>query len=257
MIEFNRLEGWVRRHFTAYIFLRGIAPIVCKFIDLEEGFDFLKFVRVVSLDSVAVDVGANDGTSIRMIQRYLKKIKIIAIDPVQRPRFQMQQIDFYDYALDQQEGEKILYVPTLRSKRLTQYSSFFKDEMMKALRHDTNFIIDQILIEEISIKTRTLDSLKLHPVFIKIDVEGAEIAVLLGSRLTLENFHPILLIEIQGSEIYQDISTFLQALCYINVHPEFKRDKHGAFVENRKFIPTTRNYLWLHPEESSRWKIKQ
>lgn len=257
VIEFNRFEGWVRRHFATYVFLRRLAPIFCKFINLEEGFDFLRFVRLKSQDLVVVDVGANDGTSIRMIRRYLKNIKIIAIDPVQRPRFQMRQIEFHDVALDEKEGEKVLYTPILKSKRLTQYSSFFRDKLSEAVQHDTSFAIDEVLIEERVVKTRTLDSLKIEPVFIKIDVEGAEMSVLRSSKLTLENFHPILLIEVLSFEIYEEISVFLQQLGYFNLSPGFQRDEHGAFVKNIEFLPTVRNYLWLHSNSSLKWEILQ
>jgi FkbM family methyltransferase len=257
VIEFNRLEGWVRRHFTTYVFLRRLAPIFCKFINLEEGFDFLRFVRIMSPDLVVVDVGANDGTSIRMIRRYLKGVRIIAIDPVQRPRFQMHQIEFHDIALDEEEGEKILYTPALKSQKLTQYSSFFKDKLLEAVQHDTNFASDQISIEEKVVKTRTLDSLEIQPLFIKIDVEGAEMSVLRGSSLTLEEFHPIVLIEILSVEIYREISAFLRELGYINLRPGFKKDEQKAFYENCDFLPTIRNYLWLHPDGSSKWELEQ
>ena len=239
-----------------YVFLRRLAPIFCKFTNLEEGFDFLRFVRLKSLNLVVVDVGANDGTSIRMIRRYLKSIKIVAIDPVQRPRFQMKQVEFYDIALDEEEGEKILFTPSIKSRRLTQYSSFFKDKLLDAVQHDTNFEIDQILVEEQVVKTRTLDSLKVVPVFIKIDVEGAEMSVLRGSRMTLEDSRPIVLIEILSVEIYEEISVFLRQLGYINLRPGFRRDERKAFYENDEFLPTIRNYLWLHTEKSPNWELE-
>ena len=255
VIEFNRFEGWVRSHFVTYIILRRLAPIFCKFLNLEEGFDFLRFVRLKSQDLVVVDVGANDGTSIRMIRRYLKGIKIIAIDPVQRPRFQMRQIEFHDVALDEKEGEKVLFTPILKSRRLTQYSSFFRDKLLEAVQHDTSFAIDEILIEERVVKTRTLDSLKIEPLFIKIDVEGAEMSVLRSSRKTLVNFRPILLIEVLSFEIYEEISAFLLQLGYFNLSPGFRRDEQGTFAENFEFLPSVRNYLWLHPKGSIKWEI--
>ena len=115
VIEFNRFEGWVRSHFTTYLFLRRLAPIFCRFFDLEEGFDFLRLVRLESAELVAIDVGANDGTSIRMIRRYLKETKIIAFDPMQRPRFELGQVEFHEIALGHEEGEMILFTPSIKS----------------------------------------------------------------------------------------------------------------------------------------------
>lgn len=113
------------------------------------------------------------------------------------------------------------------------------------------------MIEERVVKTRTLDSLKIEPVFIKIDVEGAELSVLRGSMTTLRDSRPIVLVEILSVEIYEEISIFLRQLGYINLRPGFEIDEQKAYFENYRFLPATRNYLWLHPQGSSKWELKK
>ena len=44
----------------------------------------------------------------------------------------------------------------------------------------------------------TLDSLKLAPDFIKIDVEGLEYDVLLGGEQTIQNYRPVIMVEENG-----------------------------------------------------------
>jgi hypothetical protein len=51
-----------------------------------------------------------------------------------------------------------------------------------------------------------VESLKLEPTFIKIDVEGAEHHVLKGASNTLQKYHPKILLEIHPSFLPEDIS---------------------------------------------------
>jgi len=70
------------------------------------------------------------------------------------------------------------------------------------------------------LETVTLDSLRLTPDIIKIDVEGAEYDVLKGGRETLVVYHPIILLEMHPHKMTrfgctpQDIVRFLQKLGY-------------------------------------------
>ena len=57
------------------------------------------------------------------------------------------------------------------------------------------FDANKLKIEKITVEIKTLDSFQLKPEFIKIDVEGFEYQVLLGSEETIKKNRPILLIE--------------------------------------------------------------
>lgn len=69
--------------------------------------------------------------------------------------------------------------------------------------------VKTITVDEIVMKTK-LKKLKL----IKIDVEGAEVAVLLGAKKTLKEYSPDLLFESNSPEELIKISTALQSLGY-------------------------------------------
>ncbi len=77
----------------------------------------------------------------------------------------------------------------------------------------------------LSVQTKTLDSFVeergVCPDFIKCDVEGAELSVLRGSKEVLENYHPIIFIEILrkwcrtfGHEA-NDVVDYLKSLDYV------------------------------------------
>lgn len=84
----------------------------------------------------------------------------------------------------------------------------------------------------------TIDSIvkqhSMSPAFIKIDVEGAELAVLLGGLGTLQTFHPTLMVEIhpdmqpEGATV-QKIESFLRDCKYC------LRDKVDDNVASRQF----------------------
>jgi FkbM family methyltransferase len=52
------------------------------------------------------------------------------------------------------------------------------------------------------------------PSVIKIDVEGAELEVLLGAIRAITEFHPIVFLEIHGTELHRDCKDFLLAKGY-------------------------------------------
>jgi len=76
----------------------------------------------------------------------------------------------------------------------------------------------------------TLDSLELAPDVIKIDVEGAEMDILIGAEQTLRKYKPILGIEIHEHKIgsfgyrWKQIPQFLQDLGY-TIIPLGRRNK--------------------------------
>ena len=234
-----------------------MAPFFCRFLDLEEGFSILKYILPKkNINLVALDVGSNDGTSMRMIRRYLKHTRIIAIDPVQSLNFHANNCEYLDIALGNSESEKILYTPIVRSRRLTQYSSFFSENIVDAIMSDSSINRNEIRLEQKLVFVKTIDSLDLQPIFIKIDVEGFELQVLQGATDTLILKKPILLIEILNQEKYHEIAFFLKSLNYKNVLPNFLKNKIELELKIESFIQTSRNYVWVPIDDSPYWSYK-
>lgn len=138
--------------------------------------------RFVRCSDVVIDVGANIGVH----SLYMSRLgaKVYAFEPVTQFRKQFQEslklsyydITVYPFALGEKDEEKIIYT----SKTNAAISSFMVND-------------DPESTEVVGIKT--LDSFKLKPSFIKIDVEGYEEAVLRGGIKTIVNYHPVILFE--------------------------------------------------------------
>ncbi len=260
MRNYYGIENWVRKHFLIYQAIRRAAPFLCRFLTLEDGFEALKFIKPTDRNFVALDIGANDGTSIRMIRQFQKSARIIAFDPITRPRFNLKNVDFKEFALSNKAERFSLYTPTVRGKTLTQYSSFHSDKLRRQIEHDLGIKSDDYGIVEKSVEAQILDSINLQPFFIKIDVEGAEIAVLQGSYETIEKTLPIILIEIQNIETFDHIAQEMNKHGYICISltpsKNLKNDKIHLNTFN-EYRDSHNNYVWIPKDASPSWSFAQ
>jgi FkbM family methyltransferase len=69
------------------------------------------------------------------------------------------------------------------------------------------------------VRTICLDKLYLRgeiliPDFMKIDVEGAEMSVLLGAKLIFQHYHPVIFLSTHGKYVHQQCVDFLKLIDY-------------------------------------------
>jgi len=256
MKRFSGFENSVRKNFFIYIFLRRLAPFICRFIDLEEGFSFSKQIQPQSAKYCILDVGSNDGTSIRMFRRYFPLVKIIAIDPIVTPRFKLKNVTLIKSAVSEKEGSRALVTPIVNGKQLTQYSSFYKEKMIKQICSDMDLVEAEVSTIVNEVNFNTIDNLGIDPFFIKIDVEGAELEVLKGSLSVINKCNPVILVEIQNENAYGAIKDLLSAYGYINIPIDEKSRKlisKDSITPISNFEDETNNYVWINPSKPVSW----
>ena len=259
MKRFSGFENSIRKNFFIYVFLRRLAPFICKFIDLEEGFSFSKQIRPLSVGYYILDVGSNDGTSIRMFRRYFPAVKIIAIDPITTPRFKLKNVTLIKTALSDKAGNRSLITPIVNGKQLTQYSSFYKEKMISQICSDMALLETEVSTIETEVSFNTIDNLEVTPFFIKIDVEGAELEVLKGSLNVIKKYNPVILVEIQNQKSYQEIKELLSSHGYINIEPTKKSTdliNQATISKTSNFEKGTNNYVWINPTNPISWDFR-
>jgi len=170
---------------------------------------------------VFYDIGANYGY-------YCLKLAplathIYAFEPVSRTHAMLQKnierngitnIIAYQRGVTDRDGTAQIYLHRTRFFPLVSGSS--------SLFHSSLSSAGQETISVVTLDSILQEQQLLPPAVIKIDIEGGELYVLRGAREVLNTYHPILVMEFNGLEIFEDVGyartdllTFLQDLHYV------------------------------------------
>ena len=130
------------------------------------------------------------------------------------------------------KGEQIL-IPQPNYNQISSFGSF------ELIKHENNEFIGQEVEYEkgLYVELVSIDNLELKRIdFIKLDVEGMEMSVLLGAKESIEKFKPSLMIEIIKSN-KDEIVNFLNSFGYeiypfgINILAIHKDDKINEHIK--------------------------
>lgn len=178
--------------------------------------EFLYFKRFADSSGLFVDVGGNTGQSALSFGTLCPRHRIISFEP--NPalaadlrfarRLLGQRFEFHLVGLSDTSTDEVLMVPRLGGEAITGEASMSGIRGTEFDRkHGSAFTIDNI-----SVRTITLDSLDLSPDFIKIDIQGFEMRALRGMRKTLVKHRPLVLIERTSDRV--EITEFLGSMGY-------------------------------------------
>jgi FkbM family methyltransferase len=141
---------------------------------------------------VAVDIGANQGVTSWMFSQIFEKVYAIEANVhllKEWSRSAPRNVTTIPYAVSDQSGIATLNIPVINGVALSGWASMQRPYLQA---------IDSM--RAIEVERRTVDSLNLDGDidFIKIDVEGHEVAVLMGARNLLTRHRPWMVIEVQN-----------------------------------------------------------
>jgi FkbM family methyltransferase len=134
---------------------------------------------------VSLDIGANRGVYSYLMRQHSQAV--IAFEPnpfyANLVRQALKDVKVIEAAISDHEGTSVLRIPL--SEPIAGMGTI-----------EAENTLDQVPVQRITIPLLTLDSLKLSEIgFVKIDVEGHELAALRGAAATIENSLPNFLIE--------------------------------------------------------------
>lgn len=201
-----------------------------------------------------LDIGANRGQTIDSV-RMFKDYYIVSVEAnpllaqkILHQRRGDKRLKILNYAMSNSRGETTLYLPKYRDYVFDGLASTIYSEAESWLNESRIYGFRRELLSITKMRTpmTTVDELGLAPDFIKIDVQGAELLVLQGARKTLENYRPILLVELPS---YESEGRFLADLAYRPYFFQNGRFQHGIsehhgnsffFTEqHRTYFPAT------------------
>tara|TARA_B100000965_G_scaffold155805_1_gene129764 strand:- start:865 stop:1617 length:753 start_codon:yes stop_codon:yes gene_type:complete len=214
--KFNKkIEFFLKKNFLpqSYLFKKRIKRSIKN--NDEKELQLLKEIIIPGTDTI--DVGVYRGVYSYEMAKYSKIVHAFEPNPIIFKDIKLnlskiiKNISFYGYALSDHENTSILKVP-IRNKNFDRnnYEEYF--QMGKATIHKENKMED---IETFEVKSKKLDSFSFSNKisFIKVDVEGHELAVIRGAENTIKKNKPILLVEIEERHSQKKVS---ETLDYIN-----------------------------------------
>jgi len=165
--------------------------------------DFAFFANLGDTPGLFADIGANTGQSARSLRIFNTSLEIISFEPnrLLEPELRATREllgDRFEYRLHGLGTKReiiTLYFPVAGETLLSPWATADRQALERnrpAIEREAG---TRITVEMVPIEIRRFDDLGLHPVVVKIDVEGFELDVLRGMTETLAADEPILLIE--------------------------------------------------------------
>lgn len=157
-----------------------------------------------------LDIGGNWGQSIHAFQRLARPQRIVSFEPspylagrLRRAFANDPSVRIEPFALGASEGRFTLYTPVYRSYVWDGLASTLENEARGWLNADrlTGFDPNLLTLKTDEVQVRTLDSFALDADVVKIDVQGAETAVVQGGLETFRRNRPVSLIEDPKQEL--------------------------------------------------------
>lgn len=203
--------------------------------------------------ALILDIGANNGQAARSIFSVLPFSRVVSFEPnpmhwaaLAELKGANRNYSYFDCALAEAESSMWLYWPVYNGCEFSPLASLDEKGASAWLNAETllGFKREKLAIKKVLVQVKKLDSFRLDPRFIKLDVEGASLRVLLGAEETLKRNRPILMIEEvrRGDEV----DALLKRLEYV---PYSRNPTSGSLHVDRYgdantfFIP--REHVWV------------
>jgi len=151
-----------------------------------------------------IDIGGNQGQSIESIHLYKPMARIECFEPNRALCDKLiaryagsKQVKIRNVGLSDKSARLKLFVPSYKDFVYDGLASLDYNSARSWLNRDTVYFFSpgDLKLIELECRVETLDSFRLEPIFIKIDVQGIEYEVVKGGVDTLRMHEPILLIE--------------------------------------------------------------
>lgn len=164
--------------------------------------EFLWIQDVLDKDAVFMDVGANVGAYIYVLEKHLKPENIYAFEPnpqlFRRLNRLFPKVNLNAVALSDISTVAEFKIPVINGEKVHTRGTLQTSIKEK---NEEKTIIQKVQVkplDDLNLSLKKLD-------FIKIDVEGNEMQTLRGARKTIQKFQPILMVEMEQRHHHDDL----------------------------------------------------
>jgi FkbM family methyltransferase len=211
--------------------------------------------------TLLLDIGANDGISVLSFNKINSTLRFISLEPnnihrnsLERLRAKIKGFEYHMVGAGDQPSEIDLFTPVCFGVRLHTATSSDKDRLLswvetqygKLARKNASILHSRAPIA-------TVDSLNLDPKIIKIDAEGFDYNVILGSQATIAKSRPFIITEASHDEVSNNLYTLMASIKYTIYSYDINNQSFcSVSAENHEKIPGQRN-VFLIPNEQIKY----
>lgn len=229
--------------FKNYLFVFSLFKIYTLKQDKNEK-DFFHFLSLIPENTAVLDIGANIGIMSVHIARSVKNVKLYSFEPMPSniaafkrivDHFKLRNIQLFEMALGNTEGEAEMVMPVVNSVRMQGLSHVLHSSIAEN-NEGERFRVPLKMLDNMDVLIDTPQRISA----IKIDVENFEFFVLDGAKKLIEKNKPVVYAELWENENREKCFTLFGHLNY----------KTFIISENKMlaFDPTrhkTQNFIFL------------
>jgi FkbM family methyltransferase len=245
------IERLLKRHLPLYRLSRNVIGRLDIFLPLEP--DFRAFRHFAPGSGIFLDVGANDGISARSFRVFNRVTPIVSIEAnplhraaLQRLKARLPRFDYFLIGAGESESRFVLQTAVLNGFAFDSYSAADARQIRQRLHQELGIAPDdpRLAFETAEVEVRPLDLFGFPTDFIKIDVEGAEPAVLRGLARTIAAHRPVIMIEYNETN-FATVRDFLAPFGFLPYLFDRKADRFRPFSGQQ-----TDNVFFMTEEKS-------
>jgi|TARA_B100000315_G_C14521997_1_gene561998 FkbM family methyltransferase len=207
--------------------------------------------KIVSKDLESVDVGVYRGVYTYKLSKISKHVHSFEPNPLIFPYLDknlkkiLKNMTLYNIALSDKKSEVDLKIPK-RSKTINKKNYEERYKLGCATIHKDNSLINEEFIT-LKVKTSKLDDLLTNKKigFIKIDVEGHEKKVLMGSANIIKKYKPNLLVEIEERHSKVKVENTINFINELGYKSYFFNGSDISSTKTLKDFNLRNNYIFI------------
>lgn len=229
--------------FKNYLFVFSLFKIYTLKQDKNEK-DFFHFLSLIPEGTAVLDIGANIGIMSVHISRSIKNVKLYSFEPMPSniftfkrivDHFKLSNIQLFEMALGNREGEVEMVMPIVNSVRMQGLSHVIHNSISEN-NEGERMRVPLKMLDNIDVLMNSVQRVSA----IKIDVENFEYFVLDGAKKLIEKNKPVVYAELWENENRNNCFRLFNDLHY----------KTFIISENKMqaFDPTrhkTQNFIFL------------